>query len=365
MATFGWGSTVNGELGLGGIEEDFILTPREIHWTGGAELEQAACGTSHTLLLTKQGKVFSCGNNDYGQLGHDLSRKRPQFVSSLDNYMITQLSSGAMHSMALNEWGQVFTWGSDTHGQLGNELGAVQATPRVVRSLSTKHVIQIVSGHFHCLALTNSGEIYAWGMNNYGQLGIGQGPEKVSKPMLVEALSGIPIAFICCGAHHSFALSTSGAIFAWGKNNFGQLGLNNETHHYYPQQIRGLRSLGVRHIACGDDFSVFLTADGRVFTCGLGSYGQLGHGAITMRLHREWCWNWPAVQSPKCLAGGSTRWLSYRPEGVSTASGWGILANWACRNPEMFPFRKLLTDPGFHQGRELGMAMKEISMGLA
>ncbi|XP_055679804.1 probable E3 ubiquitin-protein ligase HERC4 isoform X2 [Lutzomyia longipalpis] len=291
MATFGWGSTVNGELGLGGIEEDFILTPREIHWTGGAELEQAACGTSHTLLLTKQGKVFSCGNNDYGQLGHDLSRKRPQFVSSLDNYMITQLSSGAMHSMALNEWGQVFTWGSDTHGQLGNELGAVQATPRVVRSLSTKHVIQIVSGHFHCLALTNSGEIYAWGMNNYGQLGIGQGPEKVSKPMLVEALSGIPIAFICCGAHHSFALSTSGAIFAWGKNNFGQLGLNNETHHYYPQQIRGLRSLGVRHIACGDDFSVFLTADGRVFTCGLGSYGQLGHGGnnneITPRMVLE------------------------------------------------------------------------------
>ncbi|XP_059615438.1 probable E3 ubiquitin-protein ligase HERC4 isoform X2 [Phlebotomus argentipes] len=278
MATYGWGSTVNGELGLGGIEEDIILTPREIHWMGSAELEQAACGTSHTLLLTKMGTVYSCGNNDYGQLGHDLSRKRPQFISSLENYTITQVSSGATHSMALNDWGQVFTWGSDTHGQLGNEMGSIQATPRIVRGLSTKHVVQIVSGHFHCLALTNSGEIFAWGANNFGQLGIGPGSERITKPVLVEALSGIPIAFICCGSNHSFALSTSGAVFAWGKNNCGQLGLNDDCHHAYPEQIRGLRSLGVRNIACGDDFSVFLTADGRVFTCGLGTSGQLGHG---------------------------------------------------------------------------------------
>uniref|UniRef100_A0A6B2EBR4 Putative hect e3 ubiquitin ligase n=1 Tax=Phlebotomus kandelakii TaxID=1109342 RepID=A0A6B2EBR4_9DIPT len=291
MATYGWGSTVNGELGVGGIEEDIILTPREIHWVGGAELEQAACGTSHTLLLTSQGKVYSCGSNDYGQLGHDLSRKRPQFISSLENYTITELCSGATHSMALNEWGQVFTWGSDMHGQLGNEMGSIQPTPRIVRSLSTKHVVQIVSGHFHCLALTNSGEIYAWGANNFGQLGIGPGADKVSKPVLVEALSGIPIAFICCGSNHSFALSTSGAVFAWGKNHCGQLGLNDDCHHAYPQQIRGLRSLGVRNVACGDDFSVFLTADGRVFTCGLGTSGQLGHGAnnneITPRMVLE------------------------------------------------------------------------------
>uniref|UniRef100_A0A1L8DT79 Putative hect e3 ubiquitin ligase n=1 Tax=Nyssomyia neivai TaxID=330878 RepID=A0A1L8DT79_9DIPT len=291
MATFGWGSTINGELGLGGIEEDFILTPREIHWKGSADLEQAACGTSHTLLLTRQGEVFSCGNNDFGQLGHELSRKRPQFINALENYTITQLSSGSMHSMALNEWGQVFTWGSDAHGQLGNELSTVQATPRIVRSLSTKNIVQIVCGHFHCLALTNSGEIFAWGSNDYGQLGIGTKVEKASKPVQVEALSGIPIAFICCGSNHSFAVSTSGAIFAWGKNNCGQLGLNDDKHHPFPEQIRALRSLGVRHIACGDDFSVFLTGDGRVFTCGLGSYGQLGHGGsnneITPRMVLE------------------------------------------------------------------------------
>ncbi|GAB0092566.1 probable E3 ubiquitin-protein ligase HERC4 [Sergentomyia squamirostris] len=291
MTTFGWGSTVNGELGLGGIEEDIILTPREIHWVDSAELEQAACGASHTLLLTRQGKVYSCGSNDYGQLGHELSRKRPQHIESLKNYNIIQVSSGYGHSMALNEWGQVFTWGSDSQGQLGHETGGIQAAPRIVRSLSTKHVVQIACGHNHCLALTNSGEIYVWGDNEFGQLGIGPSAKTVNKPALLEALTGIPIAFICCGSFHSFALSTSGAVFTWGKNNFGQLGLNDDTHHSFPQQIRALRSLGVRHIACGDDFSVFLTADGRVFTCGLGTSGQLGHGVnnneITPRMVLE------------------------------------------------------------------------------
>lgn len=75
---FAWGSTVHGELGLGGIEEEQILTPRKLEWYGADAVVEIACGESHTLLLTKDGKVYSCGNNDYGQLGHDQPRKRPR-----------------------------------------------------------------------------------------------------------------------------------------------------------------------------------------------------------------------------------------------------------------------------------------------
>lgn len=59
---------------------------------------------------------------------------------------------------------------------------------------------------------------------------------------------------------------------------FGQLGVNDSQNRSCPTHLRTLRNLGVRHISCGDDFSVFLTADGGVFTCGSGTYGQLGHG---------------------------------------------------------------------------------------
>lgn len=75
-----------------------------------------------------------------------------------------------------------------------------------------------------------------------------------------------------------YVFCRSGAVFAWGKNLFGQLGVNSEKNRPYPVHLKTLRSRGVRYIACGDDFSVFLTLDGNVFTCGSGTYGQLGHG---------------------------------------------------------------------------------------
>ncbi|XP_058120620.1 probable E3 ubiquitin-protein ligase HERC4 isoform X2 [Anopheles coustani] len=285
MAIYCWGNTGQGELGLDGIEDEQVIVPRKMDWAQAEDVSQAACGASHTLFLTKEGKMYACGNNDHGQLGHDtciLPNKRPQLVTSLDNYIITQISCGTAHSLALTNWGQVFSWGSNALGQLGHELEiGRQPTPRLIKPIAAKHVVQIASGQYHCLALTNSGELYAWGSNAYGQLGIGSTSEKVSTPTLVESLAGVPLAFIACGGNHSFAVSKSGAIFGWGKNTFGQLGLNDLNSRCYPTQLRTLRSLGVRYVSCGDDFSVFLTNEGGVFTCGAGSFGQLGHGSCS------------------------------------------------------------------------------------
>ncbi|XP_055628123.1 probable E3 ubiquitin-protein ligase HERC4 isoform X2 [Toxorhynchites rutilus septentrionalis] len=285
MAVYCWGSTVHGELGLGGIEEEQVMLPREMDWCHAPTVEKAACGGSHTLLLTKEGKLFSCGNNDYGQLGHDtasLPNKRPQYVSSLENYAITQICCGTSHSLVLTNWGQLFSWGSNLLGQLGHDTELTNyPTPRMIKTIATKHVVQIASGQFHCLALTNNGELYSWGANGYGQLGQGKTNEKIVNPTLIKSLAGIPIAFIACGGNHSFAISKSGAIFGWGKNTFGQLGLNDLSSRCYPTQLKTLRSLSVRYISCGDDFSVFLTNEGGVFTCGAGTFGQLGHGTCS------------------------------------------------------------------------------------
>lgn len=70
----------------------------------------------------------------------------------------------------------------------------------------------------------------------------------------------------------------SGAVFGWGKNACGQLGVSDDQSRFYPTQLKTLRSIGVRHVSAGEDFSVFLTRDGGVFTCGSGQFGQLGHG---------------------------------------------------------------------------------------
>lgn len=182
--------------------------------------------------------------------------------------------------MAINEWGQLFVWGSNTSGQCGleNNSSAIYQEPKIVKSLATKQIVQIACGQFHSLALTNSGELYSFGSNLHGQLGLGFESEKVVKPTLVKSLAGVPIALLQCGGNHSFVISKSGAVFGWGKNVYGQLGVNDQLSKNFPTQLRTLRSIGVRYIACGDDFSVFLTQDGGVFTCGAGTYGQLGHG---------------------------------------------------------------------------------------
>ncbi|KAF5286890.1 hypothetical protein FQA39_LY00423 [Lamprigera yunnana] len=280
---YAWGSTIHGELGLGGIEEEHILTPRVLEWFGAKSVEEAACGETHSLLLTKDGKVFSCGNNDYGQLGHAQPRKRPHVaiteqVTGLDAYHISQVACGMSHSMALNKWGQIFTWGSDHNGQLGHNIGQIQAIPKILKALATINIVQIACGQKHSIALTSGGEIYAWGANDHGQLGIGTTSEFENLPSPVIALAGIPISQIACGSNHTFAISVSGAVFGWGKNFYGQLGLNDTISKVYPAQLRTLRNIKVCYIACGDEFSTFLTLDGGVFSCGAGMYGQLGHG---------------------------------------------------------------------------------------
>ncbi|ERL91683.1 hypothetical protein D910_09010 [Dendroctonus ponderosae] len=241
---------------------------------------ECALGDNHTLFLTNEGQVYSCGNNDYGQLGHDQPRKRPQPVTGLDAYNIVRVACGATHSTALNQWGQVFSWGSDYHGQLGQQLGEnIQPVPKIVKALASQHVIQLVCGQRHTVALTNNGDILAWGANNFGQLGIGLFSSSETTPKLVASLRGIPIVFITCGANHTFAISKSGAVYGWGKNTRGQLGVNDTENKMFPTQLRTMRNLRVRYIACGEEFSAFLTLDGGVFTCGAGMYGQLGHGS--------------------------------------------------------------------------------------
>ncbi|XP_037043609.1 probable E3 ubiquitin-protein ligase HERC4 isoform X1 [Bradysia coprophila] len=283
MSLYCWGNTAHGELGLGGIEDEQILTPRKMDWSQASEVIHASCGLMHTLLLTKSGRLYSCGNNDHGQLGHELSRKRPRMftfksIPALENYKIVQIACGVAHSMAMDEWGQVYTWGSNSRGQLGNDT--TNYGPKPVKALATKHIVQIAAGQYHCLVLTNTGELYSWGANAYGQLGIGAVSEMSNSPMLITSLAGVPIAFITCGGNHSFAVSKSGSVFGWGKNLFGQLGVNDNIDRPYPTHLKTLRSLGVRYVAAGDDFSVFLTSDGQVFTSGAGTYGQLGHGSV-------------------------------------------------------------------------------------
>ncbi|XP_067901931.1 probable E3 ubiquitin-protein ligase HERC6 isoform X2 [Heterodontus francisci] len=204
------------------------------------------------------------------------------FRSNMDQVMarntekVVRVACGKHHTLALCENGSVFGWGAGTYGQLGNgKCNSINSHPRRVELFGVP-IVQVTCGRYHSLALSKDGAVYSWGQNSYGQLGLGEGVHSKLSPNCVISLMGIPVAQIAAGGRHSFALSLSGAVFSWGRNNHGQLGFKDTENKVSPCRVKQLKKLNVTYISCGSQHTAVLTKDGNIFTCGEGSSGQLG-----------------------------------------------------------------------------------------
>eukprot|EP00092_Neocalanus_flemingeri_P033110 GFUD01036005.1.p1 GENE.GFUD01036005.1~~GFUD01036005.1.p1 ORF type:complete len:1046 (+),score=311.60 GFUD01036005.1:157-3294(+) len=281
LAMFSWGGASNGELGLGGLEDAHIATPSRVPFTPTAKVVLVAPGGRHSLMLTDKGELYSCGSNDFGQLGRDGGQTRFEAVGGLAQYTVTGAVCGANHSLAVDQWGSVFSWGSDESGQLGHNQGSTTLrVPRLIKSLGTMKVTAVAAGLYHSAALTAGGQLYTWGANAKGQLGLGRDTDMVFSPTLVESLASVPLAGVACGGNHTLVVTRSGAVFAWGSNNHGQLGLGDLTDRMWPTQVSTLRNLRVvpGGVKAGLEHTVALTEEGGVFSWGSSRCGQLGHG---------------------------------------------------------------------------------------
>ncbi|CAG2207194.1 HERC4 [Mytilus edulis] len=279
ISAFCWGSADHGQLFTENDEP--ILSPKEVKLNFDQEVKdivEISCSEGHTLIVTSNGSCYACGCNDYGQIGHDSANKLGK-VSSLNNQKVMSVVAGSQHSLALTEAGEVFSWGDNSCGQLGRgKVDENQAKqPKVIKTLVTYHIIQICSGNNHSLALSNDGIVFSWGANNYGQLGTGSSSQHMDIPQPLLSIRGIPVSQIIAGGNHCFILSMSGALFGWGRNSFGQLGVNDENDRNHPTQCKSLRQQRTVFVSCGEDHTCTLTQEGGVFTFGCGSHGQLGH----------------------------------------------------------------------------------------
>ncbi|XP_012579744.1 PREDICTED: probable E3 ubiquitin-protein ligase HERC6 isoform X3 [Condylura cristata] len=252
-------------------------------------LLQAASGERHYLLLHSDGSISACGDNSQGQLGQKgvQSRKQPAPIQAFETLCIGFVSCGKEHSLAVCQKGRVFAWGAGSEGQLGTgEYKEISFIPMKVKFLTDIKIIQVSCGHHHSLALSEDGQVFSWGNNKYGQLGLKMDLPSQATPQRVRSLLGIPVTQVAAGGNHSFALSLSGTSFGWGWNNAGQLSLSgNETPDQSPKPvlIGALRNLCVTYISCGYEHTAVLTEKRRVFTFGDNSYGQLGHSSTEVK----------------------------------------------------------------------------------
>ncbi|XP_036118310.1 probable E3 ubiquitin-protein ligase HERC3 isoform X1 [Molossus molossus] len=276
-----WGYWSLGQPGISTNLQGIVAEPQVYGFISDRSVKEVACGGNHSVFLLEDGEVYTCGLNTKGQLGHEREGNKPEQIGALADQHIVHVACGESHSLALSDRGQLFSWGAGSDGQLGLMTTEDSVTvPRLIQKLNQQTILQVSCGNWHCLALAADGQFFTWGKNSHGQLGLGKEFPSQASPQRVRSLEGIPLAQVAAGGAHSFALSLSGAVFGWGMNNAGQLGLSDEEDRESPCHVKLLRMQKVVYISCGEEHTAVLTKSGGVFTFGAGSCGQLGHDSM-------------------------------------------------------------------------------------
>ncbi|XP_047322102.1 ultraviolet-B receptor UVR8 [Impatiens glandulifera] len=171
---------------------------------------------------------------------------------------------------------EVWSWGAGTEGQLGTGRLQDEYLPQLLpRSFSSIGPISLLScGGAHVVALISGGKVMTWGRGSSGELGHGELAQSL-QPKSVEALSSSIITHVSAGWNHSAFVSDTGSLFTCGDGSFGQLGHGDYKSCSYPTQVSFLASKHVHQVACGMRHSLVLLK-GQVYGFGSGKRGQLG-----------------------------------------------------------------------------------------
>ncbi|MCL2089258.1 MAG: Ig-like domain-containing protein [Oscillospiraceae bacterium] len=298
-----WGANNSGQLGTGNTTASNIPVPVGTSVPLFENIIAVSAGQDYSLALKNDGTVWSWGANNFGQLGQ--SSTTPSITAPaqvrvsggmLSN--IIDIDAGTYHSAAVSSEGRVFTWGNNYYGQLGNHPTAAQNnilnSTFAIQARKTSDVnsffddiAEVSAGNGFTVARSkDNGFIWVWGRNDYGQLGRGNVsssptnyvPSRVSLDMRTT-LDGI--TSVKAGSEYVTALRKDGTVWSWGNNFYGQLGDGTYINRSIPVQAQGLESIA--KIDAGKTHTASLRNDGTVWSWGGNHYGQLGDGTLTER----------------------------------------------------------------------------------
>lgn len=226
-------------------------------------------------------EVYVWGAGDCGQLGDGttVDSPHPHRIEALTGKDIATLSAGEFHTALSTLDGEVFIWGDNAEGQLGLRGAEASSVPSRVEALDNFKVQLVACGSGHTLAADDDGTTLAFGQSDYGQLGIGPVDlARVDRPKALKALKGTNVIAAAAGSRHSMLLDSAGVLYACGDGSFGALGLSATESSDVPRPVLKVWPLGVSQVAAGDSHSAALTLHGALFTWGRGRSGQLGLG---------------------------------------------------------------------------------------
>uniref|UniRef100_G3UGN6 Protein RCC2 n=1 Tax=Loxodonta africana TaxID=9785 RepID=G3UGN6_LOXAF len=239
----------------------------------------------------QQAAYRNLGQNLWGPHRYGCSGVRVRTVVS---------GSCAAHSLLITTEGKLWSWGRNEKGQLGHGDTKRVEAPKLIEGLSHEVIVSAACGRNHTLALTETGSVFAFGENKMGQLGLGNQTDAVPSPAQIM-YNGQPITKMACGAEFSMIMDCKGNLYSFGCPEYGQLGHNSDGKfiaraqrieydcELVPRrvaifiektkdgQILPVPNVVVRDVACGANHTLVLDSQKRVFSWGFGGYGRLGH----------------------------------------------------------------------------------------
>lgn len=318
-----WGQNDCGVLGRptkendDDVDDDWVINSKEStpNYVEGipesAIFVEVAATDNLSAAVTDEGHLYAWGTfNEEGRKCYKKGvefQNEPAIVTSVGG--VVQLAGGKDHLLILDKFGDVYAWGVGTSNQLGvtfnSQLRTFVFGPFKVPGL--KNIKKVSAGEFHSFAIDDKGDVFSWGLNNFGQAGLleplGDGAVVTkATPVTFFSENNLKVVQIACGNHHTLALTDAGDIYAFGELYLNQLGIDPKnypeslvrdsqsgTAAYIPVPTKLTEGLfddepsfpekGFKFIAAGTEHCLAISADdGSPWTWGSGSVYQLGHG---------------------------------------------------------------------------------------
>ncbi|EGV96862.1 Williams-Beuren syndrome chromosomal region 16 protein-like [Cricetulus griseus] len=264
---FSMGNNSHGQCGRKVVEDEVYSESHTVHRMQDfdGQVVQVVCGQDHSLFLTNKGEVYSCGWGADGQtgLGHyNITSTPTKLAGDLAGVTVIQVATYGDCCLAVSSDGGVFGWGNSEYLQLASVTDSTQVNvPRCLPFSEVGKVKQVACGGTGCAVLNEEGHVFVWG---YGILGKGPNlletalPEMIPPTLfgLTEFNPHIQVSQIRCGLSHFAALTNNGELFVWGKNIRGCLGIGRLEDQYFPWRVT-MPGEPV-DVACGVDHMVTL-----------------------------------------------------------------------------------------------------------
>jgi len=229
-----------------------------------------SAGADHAMAIKTNGSLWGWGRNDYGQLGNGTTNRdlmyRPLPEKIMDDAV--SVSVGGFHTMVIKTDGSLWAFGGNDYGQLGDGTTVDYHSPVKVM----EGVVSVSAAHEYTMAVKTDGSLWAWGRNHYGQLGDGTTIDRYYTVKIMD-----DVVSVSTTDERTMVVKKNGSLWAWGNNESSQLGDGTLDNQYSPVKIMD----NAVSVSVGGDFAMAILTDNSLWAWGANGCGELGIGSLT------------------------------------------------------------------------------------